>query len=146
MNSSWGGARYLTMARRLLESGRLPGLLRAVADKGERNARFARVRDDLNLLLGLCAAWWRGEYRAVGRQALLSVVAALLYFLAPLDMVPDWLPGAGLLDDLAVLAWVMRTWHGELEAFKAWRDRQSPERLALIEQLPAAERVDPLHS
>ena len=30
MNSSWGGARYLTMARRLLESGRLPGLLRAV--------------------------------------------------------------------------------------------------------------------
>ena len=80
MNSSWGGARYLTMARRLLESGRLPGLLRAVADKGERNARFARVRDDLNLLLGLCAAWWRGEYRAVGRQALLSVVAALLYF------------------------------------------------------------------
>ena len=54
MNSSWGGARYLKMARRLLESGRLPGLLRAVADKGERNARFARVRDDLNLLL-LCA-------------------------------------------------------------------------------------------
>ena len=111
MNSSWGGARYLTMARRLLESGRLPGLLRAVADKGERNARFARVRDDLNLLLGLCAAWWRGEYRAVGRQALLSVVAALLYFLAPLDMVPDWLPGAGLLDDLAVLAWVMERGH-----------------------------------
>lgn len=60
------------MARRLLESGRLPGLLRAVADKGERNARFARVRDDLNLLLRLCAAWWRGEYRALGRQALLG--------------------------------------------------------------------------
>ena len=129
MNSSWGGARYLTMARRLLESGRLPGLLRAVADKGERNARFARVRDDLNLLLGLCAAWWRGEYRAVGRQALLSVVAALLYFLAPLDMVPDWLPGAGLLDDLAVLAWVMRTWAAELDAYRAWREARPAEQL-----------------
>ncbi len=139
MNSSWGGARYLTMARRLLESGRLPGLLRAVADKGERNARFARVRDDLNLLLGLCAAWWRGEYRAVGRQALLSVVAALLYFLAPLDMVPDWLPGAGLLDDLAVLAWVMRTWAAELDAYRAWREARPAEQLKHAEALPRSD-------
>ena len=139
MNSSWGGARYLTMARRLLESGRLPGLLRAVADKGERNARFARVRDDLNLLLGLCAAWWRGEYRAVGRQALLSVVAALLYVLAPLDMVPDWLPGAGLLDDLAVLAWVMRTWAAELDAYRAWREARPAEQLKQAEALPRSD-------
>lgn len=139
MNSSWGGARYLTMARRLLESGRLPGLLRAVADKGERNARFARVRDDLNLLLGLCAAWWRGEYRAVGRQALVSVVAALLYFLAPLDMVPDWLPGAGLLDDLAVLAWVMRTWAAELDAYRAWREARPAEQLKQAEALPRSD-------
>ncbi|WP_278959608.1 YkvA family protein [Aquipseudomonas alcaligenes] len=139
MNSSWGGARYLTMARRLLESGRLPGLLRAVADKGERNARFARVRDDLNLLLGVCAAWWRGEYRAVGRQALLSVVAALLYFLAPLDMVPDWLPGAGLLDDLAVLAWVMRTWAAELDAYRAWREARPAEQLKQAEALPRSD-------
>ncbi|TXI35629.1 MAG: DUF1232 domain-containing protein [Aquipseudomonas alcaligenes] len=139
MNSSWGGARYLTMARRLLESGRLPGLLRAVADKGERNARFARVRDDLNLLLGLCAAWWRGEYRAVGRQALLSVVAALLYFLTPLDMVPDWLPGAGLLDDLAVLAWVMRTWAAELDAYRAWREARPAEQLKQAEALPRSD-------
>lgn len=139
MNSSWGGARYLTMARRLLENGRLPGLLRAVADKGERNARFARVRDDLNLLLGLCAAWWRGEYRAVGRQALVSVVAALLYFLAPLDMVPDWLPGAGLLDDLAVLAWVMRTWAAELDAYRAWREARPAEQLKQAEALPRSD-------
>ena len=139
MNSSWGGARYLTMARRLLENGRLPGLLRAVADKGERNARFARVRDDLNLLLGLCAAWWRGEYRAVGRQALLSVVAALLYFLAPLDMVPDWLPGAGLLDDLAVLTWVMRTWAAELDAYRAWREARPAEQLKQAEALPRSD-------
>ena len=139
MNSSWGGARYLTMAKRLLESGRLPGLLRAVADKGERNARFARVRDDLNLLLGLCAAWWRGEYRALGRQALLSVVAALLYFLAPLDMVPDWLPGAGLLDDLAVLAWVMRTWAAELDAYRAWREARPAEQLKQAEALPRSD-------
>ena len=139
MNSSWGGARYLTMARRLLESGRLPGLLRAVADKGERNARFARVRDDLNLLLGLCAAWWRGEYRAVGRRALLSVVAALRYVLARVGVVMEGLAGAGLLDDLAVLAWVMRTWAAELDAYRAWREARPAEQLKQAEALPRSD-------
>ena len=75
----------------------------------------------------------------MGRQALLSVVAALLYFLAPLDMVPDWLPGAGLLDDLAVLAWVMRTWAAELDAYRAWREARPAEQLKQAEALPRSD-------
>ena len=139
MNFPWKGARYLHLARQVLARGRLPALLLAVARKGDRGERFARLRDDLSLLLGLCAAWWRGEYRAISRQALVAVVAALVYFLTPLDMVPDWLPGVGLLDDLAVLAWVLRTWSGELQAYRDWREAQPPEALQRAEKLPAAD-------
>jgi uncharacterized membrane protein YkvA (DUF1232 family) len=105
----------------------------------EGRARFARLGGDLRLLQGLCAAWWRGEYRAIGSQALVAVVAALVYFLVPLDMVPDWLLGVGLLDDLAVLAWVLRTWDGELQAYRVWREAQPPEVLRRIEAVPAAD-------
>src|SRR5690606_23885388 len=135
------GARYLRLAQRVLARGRLPALLMAVARKGEGGARFARLRGDLSLLGGLCAAWWRGEYRAIGNQALVAVVAALVYFLVPLDMVPDWLPGVGLLDDLAVLAWVLRTWEAELQAYRTWREAQAPEVLQRIEALPAPDRT-----
>jgi uncharacterized membrane protein YkvA (DUF1232 family) len=129
--------RYLRLAQRVLARGRLPALLLAVTRKGEGRARFARLGGDLKLLQGLCAAWWRGEYRAIGSQALVAVVAALVYFLVPLDMVPDWLLGVGLLDDLAVLAWVLRTWDGELQAYRVWREAQSPEVLRRIEAVPA---------
>lgn len=81
-------------------------------------------------------AWWRGEYRAISSQALLAVVAALLYFVTPLDALPDWLPMVGFIDDLAVLAWVLRTWSDELAAYRAWRDAQAPEALEVIERLP----------
>ena len=47
----------------------------------------------------------------------------------------DWL--ASLADDIAVLAWVMKTLDGELSAFRAWRERQVPEKLAVVERLPA---------
>ncbi len=132
--------RYLQAAQQLLARGKLPGMLTAVLRKSAgKGGRLGSVREDLQLLVGLCMAWWRGEYRAIGTQALLSVVAALLYFLTPLDALPDWLLGIGLLDDLAVLTWVLRTWRGELDAYRSWRNVQAPEQLLLIEQVPAVE-------
>ncbi|MNE53675.1 hypothetical protein D3C80_1484140 [compost metagenome] len=68
-------------------------------------------------------------------------MAALLYFVIPLDGLPDWLPVLGFVDDLAVLAWVLRTWRDELAAFRAWRDAQAPEVLEVIERLPDGQRV-----
>ncbi|MBB1519224.1 YkvA family protein [Aquipseudomonas guryensis] len=134
--------RYLQAAQALLARGKLPGMLAAVLQKSaSKGGRLGAVREDLRLLVGLCMAWWRGEYRAIGTQAFLSVVAALLYFLTPLDALPDWLLGIGLLDDLAVLAWVLRTWRGELDAYRAWRDVQAPAELLLIEQVPAQDRL-----
>lgn len=67
------------------------------------------------------------------------MVAALLYFVTPLDAIPDWFFGVGLVDDLAVLAWVMRTWQAELAAFEQWRAAQAPEILQIVERLPEAD-------
>ncbi len=137
MSAPWNFVRYLSAAQGLLRGGRLPAFLLAVARKsGSLGGRFAALKQDLQLLQGLCLAWWRGEYRAIGSQALVAVVAALLYFLTPLDALPDWLPGLGLVDDLAVLAWVLSTWKEELAAFRAWRQAQSAGRIELIERLP----------
>ena len=118
-------------------------MLHAVAHKSDRHGkRFQSIKDDLRLLQGLCLAWWHGEYRSVSRQALLAVVAGLVYLVMPLDGVPDWLLGVGYLDDLAVLTWVLRTWRDELQAFRVWRDAQSPEQVMRLEHLPELDPVD----
>ena len=66
----------------------------------------------------------------------LFLLANLLYFLAPLDALPDWLLAVGLLDDLAVLRWVMQRWSGELDAFRVWLQGRSADQLARLEHLP----------
>lgn len=134
MSAPWNFARFLPLAERLLSRGRLPALLFAVARKGPR---IGQLREDLKLLQGLCLAWWRGEYRAISPKALVTIVAGLLYFVSPIDAIPDWLLGVGFLDDIAVLGWVLKTVADELARFKAWRDSQSPERLRVVERLPA---------
>jgi hypothetical protein len=44
-----------------------------------------------------------------------------------------------LLDDLAVLAWVMRTWAAELDAYRAWREARPAEQLKQAEALPRSD-------
>jgi uncharacterized membrane protein YkvA (DUF1232 family) len=77
------------------------------------------------LLMGrLVSAYARGRYTAISFRALLAVVAALLYFVNPLDLVPDALIGIGFADDLAVLTWVFGLWEQELRAFELWESTQ----------------------
>ncbi|MBD9397048.1 MULTISPECIES: YkvA family protein [unclassified Pseudomonas] len=142
MKAPWNFARYLPIAQRFLKRGRLPALLLAVTRKSGGGARsLASIRGDLSLLQELCVAWWRGSYRAINPQALVAIVAGLIYFVSPVDAIPDFIPGLGLVDDLAVLAWVMKTWGGELDAFRTWRDAQDRETREAIAKLPVAERV-----
>jgi uncharacterized membrane protein YkvA (DUF1232 family) len=137
MKAPWNFARFLPLAGRLISRGRLPALLFAVARKGaSQGNRLGKLKDDLRLLQALCLAYWRGEYRDISRKSMLTVVAGLMYFLSPLDAIPDFIPVFGMLDDIAVLAWVMKTLDDELSAFRAWRDRQTPEKLAVVERLP----------
>ncbi|MGE8062621.1 YkvA family protein [Pseudomonas sp. NPDC089547] len=138
MSAPWNFARFLPLAERLLSRGRLPALLFAVARKGPR---IGQLREDVKLLQSLCLAWWRGEYRAISPKALVTIVAGLLYFVSPIDAIPDWLLGVGFLDDIAVLGWVLKTVADELARFRAWRDSQAPERLRVVERLPASQQA-----
>lgn len=126
MKAPWNLMRYFPLAQRLIRAGKIPALLLAVARKSSRRGLVTGLREDLKLFQALCVAWWRGEYRAVSPQALVAVVAGLLYFITPIDAIPDWLPGLGFIDDLAVLGWIMRKWSTELDAFRSWKQAQTP--------------------
>lgn len=40
--------------------------------------------------------------------------------MSPVDLVPDFIPGVGLLDDVAVLALLLHALAQDLAAFRAW--------------------------
>ncbi|TWI55639.1 uncharacterized protein DUF1232 [Pseudomonas duriflava] len=140
-----GFDRYIRLAQRFLIRGRLPALLLAVGRKvGKKGFRLGAAKETLGLFHSLLLAWWRGQYRGVDRKAILTIMGALLYFLSPIDVIPDWMLTFGFIDDLAVLAWVAKTWKKELDAFKAWRDTQ-PVSLRQSLNAPPAPAEKPAH-
>ncbi len=87
------------------------------------SAPLRRMRDRVHLMLRLARAWADGSYREIPPAKLLVVVGAIVYFVSPLDLVPDFLPG-GLGDDAAIIALVLRTVADELDRFEAWEQLQ----------------------
>ncbi len=61
-----------------------------------------------------------GDYHGVPTSTLVGGVAVFLYFLTPIDFVPDFIPVIGLLDDISLLAWFMTSIKGEMEKFPEW--------------------------
>lgn len=111
-------------ARRLIESPR--ELLRVVEQARRKQAsagterRLRNVLAELKTMLRLVQAWARGTYTGVSKVNLVLIVGAVVYFLMPTDLVPDFIAGLGLMDDAAVIAWVVNAVRDELTKFKAW--------------------------
>ena len=116
---------FRVLARGLLrDPARVRALLRQALAKLDRNTAseaLNKVRTEATLMLDLLKAWVRGEYTQVAPGALVGIAAALLYLLAPVDAVPDFIAGLGLVDDAAVLGYVVSTLRDELDAFRNWR-------------------------
>ncbi|MDH5738975.1 MAG: YkvA family protein [Nitrospira sp.] len=81
---------------------------------------ISRLWSDLPLLARLLKAWKRGSYRGLSVRTLVSLVGALLYVVSPIDLIPDFIPGIGLIDDAAVLALLLHSIAQDLAAFRMW--------------------------
>ena len=63
----------------------------------------------------------RGNYPRVPWKTASALAAALAYFVAPIDAMPDFLPLTGLLDDAAVLSMVFGAAESDLRRYCIWR-------------------------
>ena len=62
----------------------------------------------------------RGEYRDISSPKLLIIVAAIIYFVSPFDVIPDWIPVLGHIDDAFVVGLALKSVRGDLDTFMAW--------------------------
>ena len=118
----------LARAGKLLKQpARLAQLVGEARDKAGLDGKgpLAELWQALGTTLRLLQAYGAGEYRDVSWYNLVLIVAALVYFVAPLDMIPDLSPVLGLVDDSVLLTWTLSCVGTELERFSAWERRHA---------------------
>jgi len=81
------------------------------------------VWDDLRTMLRLLARWADQSYQRISWTPLILIVAAVIYFITPTDVIPDVLGALGFVDDVTVITTVVQRIRGELDRFRTWEQR-----------------------
>jgi uncharacterized membrane protein YkvA (DUF1232 family) len=84
---------------------------------------MAEAQVQIQLLVRLIKAYASGEYRKLPWKSLVSIVGVLIYFVSPLDFIPDFLPIVGMTDDLALVLWLFKTLSDDLSDFSQWEKK-----------------------
>ena len=91
----------------------------------ESEGPLGKFVEDFKLLMALVKDYWHGRYKKIPYWTVAAIVAALLYVLNPFDLIPDFIPGLGQIDDVAVVAACLFLVRQDLQKYKRWKIENS---------------------
>lgn len=80
--------------------------------------------EDFKDLFSLLKDFYQGNYREVPWLVIASIGGSLLYVLSPIDLIPDFIPIIGYLDDAAVFVACLKFVKEDLEKYRGWKRSQ----------------------
>ncbi|WP_425800751.1 YkvA family protein [Desulfitobacterium sp. Sab5] len=109
-------------ANSISDKNKLGRIINLALRKGMKKKELKDAWKNVLLLIDVVRDWKDGSYRDIPKRTIILLVAALLYLVTPVDMVPDFIPLTGLLDDVTVIGFVVNQVSQELEKYKAWKE------------------------
>ena len=80
---------------------------------------------DIELLISLIQDYDMGAYREIPWESLAGILTALLYVISSVDLIPDFIPVVGTLDDAAVVAVCLKLVKDDLDAYTLWKTKNN---------------------
>lgn len=99
-------------------------------DQLKNGKGLQRYAKDLLLLFSLVKDYYQGNYRNIPYKTISAAVVGLLYVINPIDIIPDFLPFIGQVDDALVLGLCLKLIETDLLKYKTWKDGQSEDELS----------------
>jgi uncharacterized membrane protein YkvA (DUF1232 family) len=81
--------------------------------------------EKVTTLSRMVKSYFTGEYKIMPWSSIVKIIAVLIYFISPIDVIPDFLPLVGFTDDLAITMWLFSSLKEDFENFEAWEQRNS---------------------
>ena len=82
---------------------------------------LGRYLEDIIVMLQMLTDYIKGKYKEVPWWVIASVTFALIYLLSPIDLIPDFIPVIGYLDDAFVIGVCLHLIENDLQLYRKWR-------------------------
>lgn len=88
---------------------------------------WRKYREKVMLLFNMLKDVKQKHYTKTPWKTLASAIFTILYIINPLDIVPDFIPFVGYLDDITVLTFVLKMISDDLADYESWKSNQEEE-------------------
>lgn len=92
-----------------------------IRDKFSRKRSLKKYIDQAKLMFDMLKDYRRGNYREVPWRSIAGIAVVLLYVLNPFDIVPDFIPAIGFIDDAGVFALGLKLLKNDFDRYLEWR-------------------------
>ena len=86
---------------------------------------WRRLLEDFRLLGVLIKDYWKGEYRDVSLGSIAVFVLSIIYVLSPIDILSDFIPLLGQIDDAFILLFCIFLLEKDLKKYQNWKSNRS---------------------
>jgi uncharacterized membrane protein YkvA (DUF1232 family) len=86
----------------------------------KENKEFDRLLMKVGTSIRMAKAYKNKQYTQMPWRSLVLIIGGLVYFVMPLDLIPDFLPVVGFLDDATIMIWIFGALRKDIEAFEEW--------------------------
>lgn len=104
-----------------------PEKMERFLERLERKLKKVPVLGDslanIPMMISLVRSFVKKEYTDIPIGSVIAVVGALLYFLSPIDIIPDGIPGVGYVDDGAVIVGAIKLVHDDIVEYEEWQKK-----------------------
>ncbi len=117
--------KYLVKAKSILkDKKKLESLIQKVLvklkDLSKDKKSIKDFSEHISLFVRVIESYSSGKYTYVPWKSIALIVAGILYFTYPMDLIPDFIPVAGIIDDVALIAWIYKSVQEDIEKFLEW--------------------------
>ena len=116
---------YISKAKIIIEDDKkLKKLIEDVLEKlkelSNDKKSTEKLNESLRLFIRMVNAYTSKEYTYFPWKTICLLVAGLIYFIYPIDFIPDFIPIAGIIDDVALIAWIYDSIREDIDNFLEW--------------------------
>ena len=84
--------------------------------------KLKEIWGDIKWMLRLIKDYASGEYREIPWGSIAAITGAIIYFVSPVDVIPDPIPVVGYLDDAYVIKLALEFVKEDLDEYKKWKN------------------------
>ncbi len=104
------------------DTDKITDFFKTIEKSFEKYPRFSEKVSNIPVLVQMVKSYVSVEYREIPVRSIIAIVSALVYWVSPIDLIPDPIPVLGFVDDVKVISICIELVDKDIVAYKKWRE------------------------